>query len=75
MQAARRDRGIYEVLIDDKDYFKIIADTRLKLGEDTALALSWIEKNDIRGEPQTGTTSIDASEEQSDAQNTGACGK
>ena len=31
LQAARRNRGIHEVLTDDKVYFKVIADARLKL--------------------------------------------
>ena len=35
LQAARRNRGIYEVLTDYKDYFKEIADARLKLDKDT----------------------------------------
>ena len=50
LQAARRHRGIHEVLTDDKtNYFKVIADTRLKLAKDTALALPCIQKNDRRG--------------------------
>ena len=63
MQVARRNRGIYEVLTDDKDDFKAIADTRLKLEKDAALPLPYIEKDDNRGEPQAVATSIDASEE------------
>ena len=31
LQTARRKREIYEVLTEDKDYFKVIADARLKL--------------------------------------------
>ena len=31
LQAARRNRGIYEVLTNSKDQFKVIADARLKL--------------------------------------------
>ena len=75
LQAARRNRGICEVLTDDKDYFKVIADARLKLEEEIAPAMPCIEKEDSRGKPQTGATSIDASKEQSDSENTGACGK
>ena len=44
LQAARRNRGNYEVLTDDKDYFKVIVDTRLKLEKDTALALLLLEQ-------------------------------
>ena len=47
----------------------------LKLEKDTALALPCIEKEESRGKPQAGATSSDASEEQSDSANTGACGK
>ena len=39
LQAGRRNRGIYEVLTDDKDYFKVIVDTRLKPEKDTVLAM------------------------------------
>ena len=39
LQAARCSRGIYEVLTDDKDYFKLIADARLKLEKDIAPAV------------------------------------
>ena len=44
------NREIYEVLTDDKDYFKVLADARLKLQTDTALALPCIEREDSRGE-------------------------
>ena len=47
LQAARRDRGIYEVLTDDKHYFKVIADARLKLEKDTALALPCIVRKTV----------------------------
>ena len=53
----------------------MIADARLKLEEGTAPALPCIEKEDRRGKPQVGATSIDARKEQSDSENTGACGK
>ena len=72
LQAPRRNRGIYEVLTEDEDYFKLIAGARLKLENDAALAMPCIEKNDSRGEPQATATSVDASEEQSDSENTGA---
>ena len=49
LQAARHNRGIYEVLTDDKDDFKVTADARLNLLKDTALALPCIEKDDSRG--------------------------
>ena len=75
MQAARRIRGIYEVLTDDKDHFKVIADARLKRETGTAPAMPYIEKKDSRGEPQAIVTSIEASEQQSDSDDTGACGK
>ena len=75
LQASRRNRGIYEVLTDDKDHFKVIADARLKLEKETGPAVPCIEKEDSRGKPQAVATSIDASEEQSDSENTGACGK
>ena len=61
LQAARRNRGIHEVLADDKDYFKVIADARVKLERDTAPAVPCIEKEDSRGKPQAVATSIDAS--------------
>ena len=38
LQAARRNTGVYEVLTDDEDYFKVIADARLKLEQDAAPA-------------------------------------
>ena len=38
-QAARRNRGIYKVLTDDKDDFKMVADARLELEKDTAPAV------------------------------------
>ena len=68
LQAARRNRGIYEVLTDE-----LTLVWNLKKG--TALALPCTEKNDSRGEPQAGRNSIDASEEQSVSENTGACWK
>ena len=55
---------------DDKDDFKVYADARLKLEKDTALALPCMERDDSRAEPQALATSIDASEEQSDSENT-----
>ena len=75
LQAARRNRGILEVLTDDKDYLKVIADVRLKLEKDTDLTMSCIETEDSRWKPQASATSIAASEEQSDSENTGACRK
>ena len=42
---------------------------------ETTLAMPCIEKEDSRGEPEAVANSIDASEEESDAANTGACGK
>ena len=76
LQTARRNMGIYEVSTDDKDYFKVIAHTRLKLEKDIATAMPCIEKNASRGKPRTCTTTpTDASEEQSETENTGACGR
>ena len=43
------------VLTDDKDYLKVIADARLKLRKDAALALPCSEKEDSRGKPQATT--------------------
>ena len=63
LQAAHRNRGIYEVLTDDKDYFKVIADARLKLEKHIALAVPCFVREDSRGKPQTCTTSIDASKD------------
>ena len=60
---------------DDQDYFKVIAYACLKFEKDVVLATPCIEKDDSRGEPQAVATSTDASEEQSDSENTGACGK
>ena len=74
-QAARRNGGIYEVLTEDKDYFKVIADARLKLEKDTSPAVPFILREDNRGKPQAGTTSIDAGEEQSYSEKTGSSGK
>ena len=51
------------------------ADARLELERDTVPALPCIKEHDSRGEPQAVATSIDAREEQSDSENTGACGK
>ena len=53
----------------------MIADARLKIEKDNALALPCIEKNDNRGKPQAIVTSVDASEEQSDSENPGSCGR
>ena len=47
LQAARRDSGIHKVLTNDKDYFKVTADTRLKLEKDTALALPCIVRKTV----------------------------
>ena len=66
--------GIHEVLTDDKDYFNVIADARLKLVKDTAPALPCMAREDSRGKPQTCATSTNARKEQSDSENTGACG-
>ena len=60
---------------DDNDYFKVIVDARLKLEEDTALAMPCIVREDSGGKPQTCAPSIDAGEEPSDSENTGACRK
>ena len=68
MQAARRNRGIFEVPIDDKDYFEVIADARLKLVKDTAPALPCMVREDSRGKPQTCATSTNARKEQSDSE-------
>ena len=54
---------------------KVIADGRLKLELDTALAMPCIVREDSRRKPQTCTTAIDASKEQSDSEKTGASGK
>ena len=75
LQSPRRNTGIHEVLTDDKDDLKVIADARLKLEKDAALSLPCIEKDDSRGEPQAVATSIDCSEGQSDSENAGVCGK
>ena len=75
LQAARRNRGIYEVWTDDKNYFTVIADARLKLEKDTASAFPCTEKEDSRGKPRAVATSMGASEKQSDSKSTGACGK
>ena len=64
--------GIHEVLTDDRGCVKVIADARLKLERDTAPAMPSIEKDDSR--EKAVATSIDASEEQSHSENTGACG-
>ena len=53
---------------------KVISDARLKMEKDTAPVLPCVEKNGSRGEPQAVVTSVDASEEHSDSENTGACG-
>ena len=45
--------GIHEVLTDDKDYFNVIADARLKLVKDTAPALPCMVREHSRGKPQT----------------------
>ena len=45
----RRNRVIFEVLTDDNDYFKVIADARLKLDKDAVLAMPCFEKNESRG--------------------------
>ena len=66
---------IYEELTDDKGYFKVIADARVKLEKDTVFALPCTVKEDSRGIPHAGAPSTDASEEQSDSAKTGACGK
>ena len=55
------------MLTDDKDYFKVIADARLKLAQDTARTMPCIEKDDSVGESQAVATSIDASESDSGA--------
>ena len=46
---------------DDKDHFKVVADARLKLDMDTALALLCTAREDSRGKSQAVVTSVDAS--------------
>ena len=46
---------------------------RLKLEKDTALALPCIVREGSRGKPQTCSTPTDASQEQAESENTGAC--
>ena len=59
-------------MTDDKDDFKVIADARLKLEKKTLLLLMpCIAREDT----QAVVTSVDASEEESDSEHTGACGK
>ena len=48
LQAAHRNRGIHEVLADDKDYFQVIVDALLKLEGCTALAMPCIVREDCR---------------------------
>ena len=67
-------RGIHEVLTDDKDYFKVMADAPLNLENGTASAMPRIVREDIRGNPQS-CTSTYVRKEQSDSENTGACRK
>ena len=42
LQASRRNRGIHE----DRDYRKVIADARVKLEKDTALAVPCVVRED-----------------------------
>ena len=70
LQAARRNKGTYEVLTDVKDFFKGSAGARVKLETDTALVLRCIEKDGSRGQPQAVATSVDATEEPSTSEHT-----
>ena len=54
LHATRANTGIYEVLTDDKEHLKVIAEARLKTGKDTAPAKPCIEKEDSLGKPQAG---------------------
>ena len=67
--------GICEVLTDDKAYFEVMADARLKLEKETSPTMPCSVTEDSRGTPHTCTTSIHVCEEQSDSENTGARGK
>ena len=61
-------------MTDDKDYFKVMADAPLNLENGTASAMPRIVREDIRGNPQS-CTSTYVRKEQSDSENTGACRK
>ena len=49
LQAARTNRGIYEVLTDDEDCVKVIVGARVKLENVTALAMPCIERKTAEG--------------------------
>ena len=70
-----RNRGIHEVLTDDQDYFRWLLTVVWNWKRDVAPAVPCIEKDDSRAKPQAIATSIDGSAEQSDSENTRACGK
>ena len=76
LQAARRNIGIFQVLAGDEDYIKVIAQARLKLDKDSALAMPCIGMNGkSSGQHEATLTSIDASTGQTHPGDKGACGK
>ena len=74
LQAARRNREIYEVQTDDRDHITVTADAPLKLEKHCS-------RNSVHGEgrqprePQAGATPSDDNEEESGSENKGACGE
>ena len=50
LHAERHNRRTCKIFTADKDYLKVIADARLKLEKQIALAMLCIEKDDSRGE-------------------------
>ena len=49
LQATRRNTGIYEVLTDDKDYIKVIADARQKLEKTLLLVCCAVRRMTAEG--------------------------
>ena len=74
LHAARRNRGIYEVSTDDKDYFNVIVNASLQLEKYCSCCAVHCEKDNQR-KPLTCTTLTDASTGQLGSENKRACGK
>ena len=65
----------HEVLTDEKDYFKVTAEARLKMEKDTALSMPCVAVDDSQRKPKANLIRITAEQGQAIPKNKGACGQ